>query len=93
LGLTQEDVAEKLGISPAFYCHIENGNKNTSVDLLFRISEFYNVSVDYILCGVKFDSGTQGKLIHKITHRVNEFSEREQTLVLDFVNSLKRYAK
>ena len=37
-GLTQEDVASKVGIQRAYYTMIENGNRNPSVDVAKKIA-------------------------------------------------------
>jgi len=46
----QEDVAEYLQISKQAYGMYENGKRNLSIDALIKLSNFYNVSTDYILC-------------------------------------------
>lgn len=51
MGKTQEEVAEQIGLSTNGISKIERGNKGCSVDTLLEFSEFYGVSVDYILKG------------------------------------------
>lgn len=48
-GLTQETLAEKTGISTAFYANIERGAKGMSILTLKRLSEALGISVDYLL--------------------------------------------
>lgn len=50
LGLTQEEVANKLNISRQAYANWETDRSEPSVEMLINLSKFYNVSVDY-LCG------------------------------------------
>lgn len=50
--LKQKDIAEFLNISQNTYSQYENGTRSLPVDLLIKLSEFYNVSTDYIL-GIK----------------------------------------
>ncbi|MDE6024920.1 MAG: helix-turn-helix domain-containing protein [Lachnospiraceae bacterium] len=47
--LTQQDIASELNISQRAYSHYENGTRNLPVEVLIQLSEFYNVSTDYIL--------------------------------------------
>ena len=50
-GLTQEELAEKIGRTPAFIGHVEapNINKAVSLDTLFEIAEALNIPVHKFL--------------------------------------------
>ena len=48
-GLTQVDVAEKLGISQPAYASWERGVKKPTQDNLVKIPQILNVSVDYLV--------------------------------------------
>lgn len=48
-GLTQVDVAEKLGISQPAYASWERGVKKPTQDNLVKIAKVLNVSVDYLV--------------------------------------------
>ncbi len=50
-GLTQEQLAQQFNISVSLMGKIEIGSKGVSVDLLIEMSEFFNVSLDYIVLG------------------------------------------
>ena len=47
--LTQKEIAEKLGISTAFYGQWETGKRNPASKNLQKIADFYEVSIDYLL--------------------------------------------
>lgn len=47
--MTQDDVAEKVGISTTHYANLECGNKSASVLTLYRLAQVLNVSTDAIL--------------------------------------------
>lgn len=49
VGLTQVDVAEKLGISQPAYASWERGVKKPTQDNLVKIAQTLNVSVDYLV--------------------------------------------
>ena len=51
LGLTREQFAEKLDITPKFCADIELGTKGMSVPTLCRIATTLSLSTDYILFG------------------------------------------
>lgn len=48
-GLTQEQLAEKAGISTSFCANIERGNKGISLFVLKDISDILEVSVDRLM--------------------------------------------
>ncbi len=45
---TTHDISNKLGISKAFYCQIENRKRRLSYDLAVRIASIFNVKPDYL---------------------------------------------
>lgn len=81
LKLTQEDLAEKVEISPSFMGHIERGSRVLSVDTLRRLCVALNLSADDLL-GLKYD--------HIVPGMTDEDLELAQTLLqhmLDIVKS------
>ena len=48
-GLTQKQLAEKLGINSVTYLHYEKEQREPPLSLLADIAKFYGVSVDYLL--------------------------------------------
>ena len=53
LGLTQEELAEKAGISASFVGHIERGEKQASVETVVALSKCLEISLDCLLLGRK----------------------------------------
>lgn len=47
--LTQNQVAQAIGITQRKYSYIETGTQLLTEDILVRLSRFYQVSADYIL--------------------------------------------
>lgn len=47
--ITQERLAEYLGITQRAYSRYENADSMMPLDLLIKIADFHNVSVDYLL--------------------------------------------
>lgn len=56
MGLTREQLAELLDVTPKFCSDIELGVKGMSVQTLCRLSRTLRISADYILFGDKEDS-------------------------------------
>lgn len=49
-GLTQISLQMKTGIEQALLSKFENGERIPPTDTLIRLADFYNVSMDYIMC-------------------------------------------
>ena len=49
-GLTQIALQMKTGIEQALLSKFENGERIPPTDTLLRLADFYDVSIDYILC-------------------------------------------
>jgi len=47
--LKQRQLADYLNCSQQVYSNYELGQRDIPTDILIRLSEFYNVSVDYLL--------------------------------------------
>lgn len=49
LGLTQENVAEKLDFSSVYVSNVESGKHKISLINAYKFAQFYNKSLDYLL--------------------------------------------
>lgn len=47
--LTQKQIADMLGMSQTGYSKYETGENDIPTQILIKLAEFYNTSVDYIL--------------------------------------------
>ena len=47
--MKQEECAEKIGISRAALSSYENGSRKMDIEILYKFSELFNVSTDYLL--------------------------------------------
>ncbi len=47
--LKQKDIADFLNISQRGYSHYETGNNDIPTEILIRLADFYETSVDYLL--------------------------------------------
>lgn len=43
--LTQSELAEKIGLSTNFIGMVERGERNTSVDKIFKLAKTFNISL------------------------------------------------
>ena len=52
--LSQLKVAFDLSISREAISYYENGKRSPSIEMLVTFSEYYNVSIDYLITGKEF---------------------------------------
>ena len=82
--LTQEQLGEMCELSAAHIGHIERGTRILSVEVLFKIAQVLNVSVDYLL----FDSVENDNILSSIApilkdsdkNKVNNFLKTVRVL-------------
>lgn len=49
-GLTIRELGEQLNVWHTTVSQIENGKRNFSVESLLKIADYFEVSIDYLLC-------------------------------------------
>lgn len=57
-GYTQEKLAREIDIDRSLLSYVEAGKRGCSVDLLVRLSDFFNVSLDMIVLGKETNTST-----------------------------------
>jgi transcriptional regulator with XRE-family HTH domain len=51
---SQLKVAMDLSISREALSYYENGNRSPDIDMLVKLSKYFNVSIDYLIRGKEF---------------------------------------
>lgn len=77
LGMTQDEMAEKINRATKYYADIERGNCGMSIETLLALSEALNMSLDYIISG-------------KINESDERIHTDEVTAVMDLLNSCNK---
>ena len=49
LGLSQKELAEKMQVSPTNIYNYETGRTEPSIEILLKLSQILNVSIDYLI--------------------------------------------
>jgi transcriptional regulator with XRE-family HTH domain len=55
-GLTQEQLSEMIGYNRSHISRVECGASSCSLDLLIKLAEFFDVSLDYLILGRRCES-------------------------------------
>ncbi len=85
--LTQDELAEAVGITSKHLGNIENGKSNPSFKLMKKIAEFMNVSLDVFLDPVTEQTKSN---IAEITKLYSSCSEDAQRLMLATTRALAK---
>lgn len=86
MGLTQQDIYDKLDISQNHYSRIENGHTGMSFEILLQLSEMLTISTDYILTG-KIDNSSHTTFIdkyNKLTNKQKEYINKHLTVFSEY---------
>ena len=81
-GFTQEQLGELCELSAAHIGHIERGTRILSVDVLFRISQALDTSIDWLV----FDSVENKHMLNEIN---SVLKDTDKTKVTTFLNTVR----
>lgn len=81
LGVTQESVADQVGITLRWYQRIERGENTVSIDTLLALSRVLSVSIDYLMFGELANSlnNPYADIVSKITDKLSP-GQRENAI-------------
>lgn len=74
-GLSQTELSEQIGCTQQSLSKIENGIQVPSVDLAFKIADFFDVTVEFLY----YETNFSGSI--KTDQEFNEFTEHLQRLM------------
>lgn len=80
-GLKQDDLLKKFGLSSARYSQYETGKRSPDYELLIKLADFYDVSLDFLL-GRK--ESNKNEIKSKSSHA--EISEKDLELLQQLKN-------
>jgi transcriptional regulator with XRE-family HTH domain len=94
---TQSEVAKSLGITRARYSHYENGRNEPDNEMLQKLADYYQVTVDYLL-GYDNEEKKEGDIIDLLeeikkrpyvidpkTGRIRQIPERKARIIADII--------
>ncbi len=87
IGLSQEELAEKVGISATHMSHIETGNTKLSLPVLVSLAEALEVSADELLFEAKPTSRSAD--LNDIMAMLGDCSSKELCAIRELVRASK----
>ena len=83
LGISQTQMADKLGIAVTTYRNYENTSREPNYDILKNIAKILNISTDYLL-GNESENG----YINTISVKCSKLSEQSKNELNNFIDYL-----
>ena len=76
LGLTQDEMAERINRAPKYYADIERGSCGMSIETLMALSSSLNMSLDYIIYGKNFSENEKEQHTEEVAAIIDRKSTR-----------------
>ena len=85
---TQQQIADKLGITRAAYSHFENDRNQPDSDTIVRLAELFEVSTDYLL-GRDEKKPVQDPNLLVAAHLDDNLTDKQLDEVQNFIKFIK----
>lgn len=85
LRMTQEDLAEKLGVSTQMISNLELGKKAIRPDNLAKVCEILGLSADFVLTGSKTATA-----VDSVVEKLTQLTSEELRMVNDMVDYMNK---
>lgn len=86
-GLSQKEIATRLGMARTTYSGYENGSREPDLKTLNKIAEFYEVNVDWLVTGTKTAMNEEDK---KLLKNFNKLNDKDQEYILELMERLRK---
>lgn len=90
LGMTQEDAAEKMGVSQNFYARIEIGTSGMSMETLCQLCEAFHITPNDILMPESEDSEDSVADVEWLREMLENCDDKQRAGALDILKAYLR---
>ena len=88
-GMRQEDLAEKVGLSPNYIGSLERGEKVPALVTFIEITNALDVSADMLLCDI-IKSGYHVKN-SLLSEKIERLSSKDKEMIYDVIDTLIKH--
>lgn len=96
--IKQKTIADYLGVSQQSYSNYENGHREIPIWALIKLSQYYEVSIDYLLGaepGYAGSTNLSGKYLgditmHDVVYDIQKLSTQNRKDLLKYIKFLKQ---
>ena len=89
-GITQEQLAEELGVTGRTVSRWETGNNMPDISLLVDIADFYQVSIPEIIAGER-KSETMNEEVKEVAEAMSDYAVQEKAKLVKSIRNLSIY--
>lgn len=84
-GLTQMELAKKMGMARTTYSGYESGSREPDFKTLSKLADFFEVDIDWLLTGEEENKDVLYQNDLEVTKIFNQLREEDQIYILDFM--------
>ena len=84
--LTQQQLAEKVSLTPGFISRIETGKKKPSLEVLLSICEAFNITLNDLLVGNQIPQESDYNV--EFTELLSPYNESERRLIFEITKAV-----
>lgn len=89
--ISQQDLADKIGIDRSTVSRIENNEIETTVDNAIKIADIFNVSLsDLLNKDLSSNEQSNSELDNILFSKTKELSDEDKQVILNVINAIKK---
>lgn len=88
-GMTQELLAEKLGVSPSTISRLETGTTMVSLEQLYHIATTLNVGLQDLLCDLFVYTAEEETISNELEMHISRMNANEKMHLLKYIQLMK----
>ena len=86
-GISQYEIANRLGIARTTYSGYENGSREPDIEMMNKLANFFDVSVHWLVTGSEKNLSEEDEMLIEEFSKLNE---EDQVYILDLIKRLKK---
>jgi transcriptional regulator with XRE-family HTH domain len=90
-GLLQKQVATEIGLKPAHYNKIENGQVEPSIDVLDKLAQLFGVTIDQIVHlekGIPKEVKIEDKTATEQLRLIQQLNEKDKGIIMNIIETM-----
>lgn len=89
MGITQEQLAERLSVTVGYVSQLERGISKANLDMLTEICTLLNCDLAYLITGVS--TGQQDYLAAELSDRYERLDQKHRRMLIDIIDLMLKY--